>query len=53
MSSAVFIVIAVIAVALLLIGGFVAAVKWLLWVGIILLLLTAISWMIRVVTARR
>lgn len=53
MSNVAFFVIAVIAVALLLVGGFVAAAKWLLWVGIILVLLVVISWLLRALSPRK
>lgn len=45
-------IIAIIAIALLVAGGFVAAVKWLLWVGIILLVIAVIAWLIRTVAGR-
>jgi len=51
--SAFLIVIAVIAVILLLVGGFVAAVKWLLWIGIVLALIAIIAWLARSIAGRR
>jgi hypothetical protein len=47
------IVVAVIAVILLFTGGFVQALNWLLWVGIILLVLAVIVWLIRLLTGSR
>jgi drug/metabolite transporter (DMT)-like permease len=47
------IIIAVIAVALLLTGGFVQSLNFLLWVGIVLLVLAAIVWLVRFLTGRR
>jgi hypothetical protein len=47
------IVVAVIAVILLFTGGFVSALNWLLWVGIILLVLAVIVWLIRLLTGSR
>lgn len=47
------IIIAIIAIILLLTGGFVAAVKWLLWVGIVLLLFAIIVWIVRAISGRR
>jgi hypothetical protein len=47
------IIVAAIAVIFVLAGGFVVAVKWLLWVGLILLLLAIISWLLRSILARR
>ena len=47
------IILAVIAIVLLFVGGFVAAVKWLLWIGIILLVIAIIAWLLRTITGRR
>lgn len=47
-----FIVVAVIAIALLFFGGFVPAMQWLLWVGIVLLILAIAGWFIRMFTGR-
>ncbi|SEB46493.1 hypothetical protein SAMN04489806_0737 [Paramicrobacterium humi] len=46
------IIVAIIAIVLLFIGGFVEAVKFLLWIGIILLILAIIAWIIRALTGR-
>ena len=47
------IIVVIIAVILLFTGGFVSAVNWLLWVGIVLLLLASIAWIIRALTGSR
>lgn len=47
------IIVAIIAVILLFTGGFVQAVSWLLWVGIVLLVLAIIVWIVRALTGRR
>jgi len=46
------VIIAVIAIVLLFVGGFVATVKWLLWVGIVLLIIAIIAWLLRVISGR-
>lgn len=46
-------IIAIVAVVLLLTGGFVQSLNFLLWVGIVLLVLAAIVWLIRMLTGRR
>ena len=46
------IIVAVIAVILLLTGGFVQAVNWLLWVGIVLALFAIIVWIVRAISGR-
>lgn len=51
--NALVIVLAVIAVILLFVGGFVASVKFLLWVGIVLLVIAVIAWLLRTLTGRR
>jgi hypothetical protein len=48
-----FVIIAVVAIVLLLTGGFVASIHWLLWVGIVLLVLAVIAFLIRTLTGRR
>jgi drug/metabolite transporter (DMT)-like permease len=45
-------VIAVIAVVLLFTGGFVQSLNFLLWVGIILLVLAAVVWLVRYLGGR-
>jgi hypothetical protein len=47
------IIIAIIAVVLLLTGGFVHALNFLLWVGIVLAVIAVIIWLIRVISGRR
>jgi hypothetical protein len=46
-------IVAIIAVILLFTGGFVSSLNFLLWVGIVLLVLAAIVWLIRFLTGRR
>ncbi len=48
-----FIVVAVIAVVLLITGGFVQSLNFLLWVGVILLVLAIIAFLIRTLTGKR
>ena len=47
------IVIAVIAVILLFTGGFVQSLNFLLWVGIVLLVIAVIIWLVRMLTGSR
>jgi hypothetical protein len=47
-----FAIIIIIAIVLAIVGGFVEAVNFLLWVGIILLILAVIGWLIRSLTGR-
>ena len=47
------IAIAVIAIVLLFVGGFSTAVHWLLWVGIVLLIIAAIVWLLRFIGGRK
>ncbi|MET0726223.1 MAG: hypothetical protein ABWY36_07710 [Leifsonia sp.] len=47
------IIVAVVAVILLFTGGFVSALNWLIWVGIILLVIAVIAWLIRAISGRR
>jgi hypothetical protein len=51
--NALLIIIAVVAIILLFVGGFVASVKFLLWVGLVLLILAVIAWLLRALTGRR
>jgi hypothetical protein len=48
-----FVIIAIVAVILLLTGGFVASIHWLLWVGVVLLVIAIIAFLIRALTGRR
>ncbi len=47
------IIVAVIAIVLLFTGGFVASLQWLLWVGVVLLVIAVIVWLIRLISGRR
>jgi hypothetical protein len=47
------IIIAIIAIILLLTGGFVQSLNFLLWVGINLLVLAVIVWLVRLLTGSR
>lgn len=51
--NTVVIAVAVIAVILLFVGGFSSAVSWLLWVGIVLLIIAVIVWLARFIGGRR
>ncbi len=46
-------IIAIIAVVLLFTGGFVSSLNFLLWVGIVLLVIAAIVFLLRLITGRR
>ena len=46
-------IIAIIAVALLLTGGFVQSLNFLLWVGLVLAAIAVIMFLVRVITGRR
>ena len=47
------IVVAVIAIVLLLTGGFVPTLNFLLWVGVVLLVIAAIAFLARTISGRR
>ena len=47
------IIIGVIAVVLLLTGGFVQSLNFLLWVGLVLAIIAVIVWLVRVISGRR
>jgi hypothetical protein len=47
------IIVAIIAVILLFTGGFVQSLNFLLWVGIVLLVLAVIVWLVRMLTGNR
>ncbi|MBF4595489.1 MULTISPECIES: hypothetical protein [Bacillati] len=51
--NALLIILAVIAVILLFVGGFAASLKFLLYVGIVLLIIAVIAWLLRTLTGRR
>lgn len=43
----------VVAIVLLLVGGFSQALNWLLWVGVVLLVIAAIGWLLSFMSGRR
>lgn len=47
------IIVAIIAVILLFTGGFVQSLNFLLWVGIVLLVLAVIVWLVRMLTGNK
>jgi drug/metabolite transporter (DMT)-like permease len=47
------IVLALIGIVLLILGGVIQAVQFLLWIGLVLLILAAIAFLLRVITGRR
>lgn len=47
------VILAIIAVILLITGGFVASLKFLLWVGIVLAIIAIIVWLLRVISGRK
>jgi hypothetical protein len=47
-----FIIIIIVAIVLAVTGGFVQSVNFLLWVGIVLLILAVIAWLIRSISGR-
>jgi len=47
------IIIGIVAVVLLLTGGFVPALNFLLWVGIVLAVIALIIWLVRMISGRR
>jgi len=51
--SALLVIVAIVAIVLLFIGGFVQAVQWLLWVGVVLLVIAIIAWLLRMISGRR
>jgi len=46
-------IVAIIAVILLFTGGFVQSLNFLLWVGVVLLIIAAVVWLLRFLTGRR
>lgn len=48
-----FVIVAIIAVVLLLVGGFVQAFQFLLWIGAILLAIAIIGWLVRTMSGRK
>ena len=51
--SSLFVILAIVAIILLFVGGFVQAVNFLLWVGIVLLIIAVIGWLFRLISGRR
>ena len=51
--NSLFAILAVIAIILLFVGRFVKAVNFLLWIGIILLIIAVIAWLFRYLSGRR
>jgi hypothetical protein len=51
--NAFLVIIFIIAVIVLLIGGFAASLHFLLWIGIVVAVLAAIVWVVRQLTGRR
>lgn len=51
--NGIFVVLIIIAIVLAVVGGLVEAVKFLLWVGIVLLILAVIAWLLRSLTGRK
>jgi hypothetical protein len=47
------IIVIIAAVVLAIVGGLVEALQFLLWVGIILLVLAVIAWLLRMISGRR
>jgi hypothetical protein len=43
----------IVAVIVLIFGGFVASIKFLLWVGLVVAIVAAIIWVLRMLTGRR
>lgn len=48
-----FVIVAIIAVVLLITGGFVQSLNFLLWVGVVLLVLAVIAFLLRMISGRR
>jgi hypothetical protein len=46
------VILAIIGVVLLFVGGFVEALKFLLWIGILLLVVAVIVWLVRSISGR-
>lgn len=51
--NALLVILAVIAVVLLFVGGFAASLKFLLWIGVVLLVVAVVMWLLRTLTGRR
>ncbi|WP_166805549.1 hypothetical protein [Cryobacterium sp. Hb1] len=48
----IFVIVVIVAIILLLVGGFVQALQFLLWVGAVLLVIAVIAWAIRSLSGR-
>ncbi|MEO7005492.1 MAG: hypothetical protein ABI275_05945 [Terrimesophilobacter sp.] len=46
------VILAIIGVVLLFVGGFVATLKFLLWIGILLVVIAVIVWLVRSISGR-
>jgi hypothetical protein len=51
--NSLFIILAIIAIVLLFVGGFNQALNFLLWIGIVLLVIAVIAWLFRFISGRR
>jgi hypothetical protein len=51
--NSLFIILAIIAIILLFVGGFNQALSFLLWIGIVLLVIAIIAWLFRFISGRR
>lgn len=49
----IFVIVAIVAIILLVIGGFVQAFQFLLWVGAVLLIIAVIAWLFRSISGRK
>ncbi|MBC7596054.1 MAG: hypothetical protein H7288_19360 [Kineosporiaceae bacterium] len=48
-----FVIVAIIAIVLLITGGFVQSLNFLLWVGVVLLIIAVIAFLLRMISGRR
>ena len=48
-----FVIVAIIAIVLLITGGFVQSLNFLLWVGVVVLVLAVIAFLLRMISGRR
>lgn len=46
------VIVAIVAIILLFVGGFTQAFQWLLWVGVVLLVIAVIVWLVRFIGGR-
>lgn len=47
------VIIIAVAIVMFFIGGFVSALNWLIWVGLVLAVIAVIVWLVRVIAGRR